>query len=49
MFKKVEFKEKNQGIEEEINIAKLSLIDLAGSEKSAGLKGNSSIRLFELY
>jgi hypothetical protein len=29
----VEHKDKNQGIDEEINYAKLSLIDLAGSER----------------
>ena len=31
----IEYKNKNQGIEEEINIAKLNLIDLAGSEKTS--------------
>ena len=33
----IEYKNKNQGIEEEINIAKLNLIDLAGSEKTSNL------------
>jgi len=42
----VEHKEKAHGINAEINVAKLSLIDLAGSERAANTK-NSGLRLQE--
>jgi len=31
----VEHKDKNQGVEEEINFGKFTLVDLAGSERAA--------------
>ena len=42
----VQYKDKNSGIEAEIVIAKLSLIDLAGSERASGTN-NRGIRMLE--
>jgi len=37
----IEYKNKNQGIDEEVSIAKLNLIDLAGSERTSNLNFNT--------
>lgn len=42
----VEFKEKSHGTSSDVNVAKLSLIDLAGSERAAATQ-NTGIRLIE--
>ena len=39
----IEYKNKNQGIEEEVSIAKLNLIDLAGSERTSNLNFNGAL------
>jgi len=42
----LEERDKNQGVDEEVNMAKFSLIDLAGSERGAN-NSNRGIRLLE--
>ena len=42
----IEYKEKNSGIDFQIHFSKLSLIDLAGSERAAATN-NKGIRLIE--
>ena len=44
----IEYKDKNSGIDVEIKFSKLSLIDLAGSERASATQ-NRGIRLIEVY
>ena len=45
----VEHKDKNQGVEEEINFGKFTLVDLAGSERAAASSNKGWIEKFFLF